>query len=221
MRQLKVAMVFVIIGGLLTTAAFFLAFYWAEVQSFGTVTVPQKLDTVRPLIAQTRRRLRLRQGVVQPEDLLLPRAGGRGIVPRAAHRRVLLGPLPDDEAQGLRHQGAGGHGGRAGVHDAHHDHGRAVDQGVVERVVGVGAQAHHVLHHAAADHRVLRPAQLHRGRGAARDLRGRVRHHRGDRRTDLLHDHEADPVEPPGRLHVRDSRHRTSCRSSSPRSGCC
>ena len=53
MRQLKVAMVFVIIGGLLTTAAFFMAFYWAEVQSFGTVTVPQKLDTVRPLIAQT------------------------------------------------------------------------------------------------------------------------------------------------------------------------
>jgi heme exporter protein C len=53
MRQLKVAMVFVIIGGLLTTAAFFMAFYWAEVQSFGTVTLAQKIDTVRPLLAQT------------------------------------------------------------------------------------------------------------------------------------------------------------------------
>ncbi len=53
MRQLKLATVFVILGGVLTTVAFVLAFYWAEVQTFGTVTVPEKLNTVRPLIAQT------------------------------------------------------------------------------------------------------------------------------------------------------------------------
>jgi heme exporter protein C len=53
MRQLKVAMVFTIIGGVLTTVAFLLAFFYAEVQSFGTVTLPQKIETVRPLVAQT------------------------------------------------------------------------------------------------------------------------------------------------------------------------
>ena len=49
MRQLKVALVLLILGGILTTAAFFMAFYTAEVQSFGTVTLSQQIDTVYPL----------------------------------------------------------------------------------------------------------------------------------------------------------------------------
>ncbi|MBA4370839.1 MAG: cytochrome C assembly protein [Coriobacteriaceae bacterium] len=49
MRQLKVALVLLIVGGLMTTAAFFMAFYTAEVQSFGTVTLSQQLDTAYPL----------------------------------------------------------------------------------------------------------------------------------------------------------------------------
>ena len=36
---------------------------------------------------------------------------------------------------------------------------------------------------------LLRAAQLHRGRGAARDLRGGLRHHRVPRRADLLLHH--------------------------------
>lgn len=46
MRQLKIAIVLVIIGGLLTTAAFLMAFYTAEVQQFGTVTFDEPIDTV-------------------------------------------------------------------------------------------------------------------------------------------------------------------------------
>jgi len=49
-RQLKIAIVLLLIGGVLTTAAFFMAFYTAEVQSFGTVTFDEAIDTAFPLI---------------------------------------------------------------------------------------------------------------------------------------------------------------------------
>jgi len=48
-KQLKVAIVLLVVGGLLTTAAFFMAFYTAEVQRFGTITVTEQLDTAYPL----------------------------------------------------------------------------------------------------------------------------------------------------------------------------
>jgi heme exporter protein C len=44
-KQLKVAIVLVLIGGLLTTAAYFMAFFVAEVQTFGTVTLDKAVDT--------------------------------------------------------------------------------------------------------------------------------------------------------------------------------
>jgi heme exporter protein C len=47
-KRLKVAIVLVLIGGLLTTAAFFMAFLFAEVQSFGTETFPEPIETVFP-----------------------------------------------------------------------------------------------------------------------------------------------------------------------------
>ncbi|MDA3936446.1 MAG: cytochrome c biogenesis protein CcsA [Actinomycetota bacterium] len=53
MKQLKVAIVLLVVGGLLTTAAFFMAFYTAEVQRFGTITVAEQLDTVIPLESVT------------------------------------------------------------------------------------------------------------------------------------------------------------------------
>jgi len=49
-RQLKIAVVLLLIGGILTTAAFFMAFYTAEVQSFGTVSFDEPIDTAFPLI---------------------------------------------------------------------------------------------------------------------------------------------------------------------------
>jgi heme exporter protein C len=52
-KQLKVAIVLLVVGGLLTTAAFFMAFYTAEVQRFGTITVAEQLDTVIPLESVT------------------------------------------------------------------------------------------------------------------------------------------------------------------------
>lgn len=53
MRQLKIAIAFVLLGGLLTTVAFFMAFYTAEVQSFAVVTFDKAIDTAFPLVAQT------------------------------------------------------------------------------------------------------------------------------------------------------------------------
>ncbi len=53
MKQLKIAIVLVVIGGLLTTAAFFMAFYTAEVQSFGEVTLDQASETVFPFRGET------------------------------------------------------------------------------------------------------------------------------------------------------------------------
>ncbi len=49
MRQLKIALVLLLIGGVLTTAAFVMAFTTAEMQRFGTVTVPEPIDTAFPL----------------------------------------------------------------------------------------------------------------------------------------------------------------------------
>lgn len=48
-KQIKIAIVLVIVGGLLTTAAFFMAFYTAEVQTFGFATLDKTIDTVYPL----------------------------------------------------------------------------------------------------------------------------------------------------------------------------
>jgi heme exporter protein C len=52
-RQLKLAIVLVLIGGLLTTAAFFMAFFTAEVQSFGTVTFEEPIQTAYPFVQET------------------------------------------------------------------------------------------------------------------------------------------------------------------------
>lgn len=53
MKQLKIALVMLLIGGLLTTAAFFMAFTTAEMQRFGTVTFEEPIDTAFPLLRQT------------------------------------------------------------------------------------------------------------------------------------------------------------------------
>ncbi|MCL2491840.1 MAG: cytochrome c biogenesis protein [Coriobacteriia bacterium] len=44
-KQLKIAIILMVIGALLTTLAFFMAFYTARVQGFGTVVSDQPLDT--------------------------------------------------------------------------------------------------------------------------------------------------------------------------------
>ncbi|MDZ4168079.1 MAG: cytochrome c biogenesis protein CcsA [Coriobacteriia bacterium] len=49
MKQLKIAVVLVLIGGVLTTVAFLMAFYTAEVQQFGTVTFDAPIETVFPV----------------------------------------------------------------------------------------------------------------------------------------------------------------------------
>lgn len=48
MKQLKIAIVLLLIGGLLTTTAFFMAFFTAEVQSFGEVGFEQAIETAFP-----------------------------------------------------------------------------------------------------------------------------------------------------------------------------
>jgi heme exporter protein C len=48
-KQLKVAVVLLLIGGLLTTTAFLMAFTTAGVQSFGTVTFEEEIETAFPL----------------------------------------------------------------------------------------------------------------------------------------------------------------------------
>jgi heme exporter protein C len=52
-KQIKIAIVMTIIGGLLTTVAFLMAFFTAEVQQFGTVTLPQQIETAFPLQGTT------------------------------------------------------------------------------------------------------------------------------------------------------------------------
>lgn len=53
MKQLRIAIALVIVGGLLTTAAFLMAFLTAEVQSFGEVTFEQPIETAFPVRGQT------------------------------------------------------------------------------------------------------------------------------------------------------------------------
>jgi heme exporter protein C len=52
-KQIRVAIALLIVGGVLTTAAFLMAFYTAEVQSFGQVTLKQAVETAFPLLGQT------------------------------------------------------------------------------------------------------------------------------------------------------------------------
>jgi heme exporter protein C len=50
-RQLRTALVLLVVGGVLTTIDFFMAFFYATVPSFGTVTLPNATNTARPLVA--------------------------------------------------------------------------------------------------------------------------------------------------------------------------
>lgn len=50
MKTMRIALVMLLIGGLLTTAAFFMAFFTSEVQGFGTVDIAQEVDTAYELI---------------------------------------------------------------------------------------------------------------------------------------------------------------------------
>lgn len=49
MKTMRIALVMLVIGGLLTTAAFFMAFFTAEVQRMGTVDIAEEIDTAYPL----------------------------------------------------------------------------------------------------------------------------------------------------------------------------
>lgn len=53
MRQLRIAIGLLIVGGVLTTVAFFMAFFTAQVPSFGTLTLAKPIETARPLVALT------------------------------------------------------------------------------------------------------------------------------------------------------------------------
>jgi heme exporter protein C len=48
-KQLRIALVLLLIGGVLTTTAFVMAFTTAQVQSFGTVTFAEEIDTAFPV----------------------------------------------------------------------------------------------------------------------------------------------------------------------------
>lgn len=48
MKQLKIAIALLLVGGILTTTAFFMAFFTAEVQSFGEVAFEQPIETAFP-----------------------------------------------------------------------------------------------------------------------------------------------------------------------------
>lgn len=48
MKQYKIAIALVLVGGLLTTVAFLMAFFTAEVQQFGTVSFDAPIETVFP-----------------------------------------------------------------------------------------------------------------------------------------------------------------------------
>ena len=51
MKQIRVALWMAIIGGVMTTVAFLMSFFTAEVQMFGTVTLPQQIKTAFPLLS--------------------------------------------------------------------------------------------------------------------------------------------------------------------------
>jgi heme exporter protein C len=48
MKQIRIAIALTVVGALLTTAAFLMAFFTAEVQQFGTVTLPSAIQTAFP-----------------------------------------------------------------------------------------------------------------------------------------------------------------------------
>ena len=50
MKTMRIALVMLLIGGLLTTAAFFMAFFTAEVQRLGTVDLAEQIDSAFPLM---------------------------------------------------------------------------------------------------------------------------------------------------------------------------
>jgi heme exporter protein C len=52
-KQLRTALVLLIVGGVLTTIDLFWAFWRSVVVSFGTVTLPGQIDTARPFLGQT------------------------------------------------------------------------------------------------------------------------------------------------------------------------
>ena len=52
MRQLKVAIGLMVVGGVLTTVAFLMAFFTAEVQGFGSVTLAEQIKTSFTLLGQ-------------------------------------------------------------------------------------------------------------------------------------------------------------------------
>ena len=52
MKQIRLALWMTIVGGVLTTVAFLMSFFTAEVQQFGTVTLPKAINTVFPLMGQ-------------------------------------------------------------------------------------------------------------------------------------------------------------------------
>ena len=53
MKQLRTAIVLLVVGGLLTVVDLFWAFFWSTVPSFGTVTVAKMLSTARPFLGQS------------------------------------------------------------------------------------------------------------------------------------------------------------------------
>jgi heme exporter protein C len=50
MKQIRIAIWLTIVGGVMTTVAFLMSFFTAEVQQFGTVSLPQQINTVFPLM---------------------------------------------------------------------------------------------------------------------------------------------------------------------------
>jgi heme exporter protein C len=50
MKQIRVALWMAIVGGVMTTVAFLMAFFTAEVQMFGTVTLPKQIQSAFPLL---------------------------------------------------------------------------------------------------------------------------------------------------------------------------
>ena len=50
MKQIRVALWMAIVGGVMTTVAFLMAFFTAEVQMFGTVSLPKQITTAFPLL---------------------------------------------------------------------------------------------------------------------------------------------------------------------------
>lgn len=51
MKQLRIAIALLLLGGVLTTTAYFMAFFTAEVQQFGTITFENEIDTAFQLVS--------------------------------------------------------------------------------------------------------------------------------------------------------------------------